>query len=82
MCDDNVSTKLPYFGCNFDASIMHAVRAVINLLQESVAEGTLLMFSDFFVHKPLWTCGLMDNWILLPKYCYNLENASREISKK
>ena len=34
---------------------MDAVWAVRNLLQGSVAGGTLLMFSDFFIHK----------WILL-----------------
>ena len=50
-----VSTKLQYFGHNFNARIMHAVGAVRNLLQEAVAGGVSLIFSDFSVHKPQWS---------------------------
>ena len=34
----------PYFGRNFNTSIIHAVWAMINLLQESVAGGASLTF--------------------------------------
>jgi hypothetical protein len=58
---------------------MHAVWAARNLLQESVAGGGASpMLSDFFVHKR-W--GPTDSWILLLKYCYKLEKASREIGQ-
>ena len=78
MCD-NVSTKLPYFGRNFKASIIHAVWAMLNLLQESGAGGALLMFSDFFVHKPLWSYGQLDT---ATKILLQAGKASREIGKK
>ena len=54
----DVFTILPYVGRNSKARFMHAVWAVRNLLQESVAGGGASpMLSDFSVHKPLWSYG-------------------------
>ena len=75
-----MSTKLPYFGRNFNASFCPGRD---KSAQRVSSRWHTLMFSDFFVHNFESQAALVlfiAGYLL--KYCYDLEKASREIDKK
>ena len=76
--------QTPVFRRIFNASIMqgHAWCVGREKSAPRVSTEQVAHRSRFQIFSFTSRCGPMDSWILLLKYCYNLEKASREISKK